>query len=66
VPAKGNVKKDVVVDDGVGTLESTDPGIGSVVKNVAYKIESVAKVGTLDVTANNAPANGARARKAWL
>jgi len=66
VPAKGNVKKDVAVDDGVGTLESTDPGIGNVVKNVAYKIESVAKVGTLDVTANNAPANGARARKAWL
>jgi hypothetical protein len=45
-----NIKKDVNIAGVVGTLESTDPGVVNVKKDVAYKIDSVSKTGTLEST----------------
>ena len=52
----GEVQKDVAFGANsalTGTLESTDPGIANVVKDVAYTIESSAKTGTFDETTRN-------------
>ena len=57
VPTQSNVKKDVEYGSNgtekTGTLESTDPGINNVIKDITYKIESVNKIGIFDENARN-------------
>ena len=43
----GVLKRNTVVDDVTGTLESTDPGEANVKTGTAYKIESASKTGTM-------------------
>jgi hypothetical protein len=52
VPTPAQVKNGVATDDTTGTLVSTDPGIANVLLDTAYTIESVAKVGTLELVVN--------------
>jgi len=47
------VKKDVVIDNVTGSLESTDPGQDNVLKDLPYKIESSSHVGTFNEAGRN-------------
>jgi hypothetical protein len=57
LPGVGDVRKGVLFDGETkeGTLESTDPGVANVKDGVEYKIESVARKGTLEVVGAGNP-----------